>query len=68
MKVIIAEMKGVEGFWRILCPKDGEKVPIYHCAGSFVKGIGTCDYLGLASMGIKEAKVECLWPEKRRDL
>lgn len=61
MKVIVAEMKDDEGFWRILCPKDGEKVPIYQCAGSYVRGKRACEYMRSVSIGKEEAKVECLW-------
>ena len=67
MKVIVAEMKDVEGFWCILCPKDGKKVPIYQCAGSFVRGKPICDHVQSVSMSKEEAKVECLWPEKTQE-
>ena len=56
MSVIVAEMKDSEGFWRILCPKDGKKVPIYQCAGSYVKGKRACDYLRSVSMERRKRK------------
>jgi len=67
MKVIIAEMKDNEGFWRIPCPKDGKKVPIYRCIGSFVKATKTCSFMQNAAVSLDGARVKCLWPKKRGD-
>jgi len=61
MKVIVAEKKDDEGFWLISCPKDGKKVPIYQCAGSYIRGKRSCDFLRSVSIGKEKAKVECLW-------
>ena len=77
MKMIIAERKDDEGFWLILCPKEGKEVPVYHCAGSFVKGKPTCGHVQTVSISEffrqeprterLSAKVECLWPEEIKD-
>jgi len=65
MKTIEAKGKDEEGFWLILCPKEKSEVPVYHCAGSFVRGKWICDHVRMASMGIEKAYVKCLYPEKR---
>lgn len=68
MKMIKAERKDDEGFWLILCPKDEKEVPVYQCAGSFVKGEPICDHVLVAVIGGFSTEVECLWPEKREVL
>ena len=67
MSVIVAEMNS-EGFWRVLCPREEKKIPIYRCIGSFVKAEVTCDSMQNATVSLDGARVKCLWPEKRRDL
>jgi len=66
MNRIIAEKRDEEGFWLILCPKEEKEIPIYHCAGSFVKGKPVCEHVRMASMGIEKAYVKCLYPKKRK--
>lgn len=66
MSVIVAEMKE-EGFWRVLCPREEKKIPVYHCVGSLVKQIETCDSLRSSVVSRDGASVKCLWPEERRD-
>jgi len=49
----------------VYCPKDGEKVPIYFCLGSFTKVRETCPYLVKAKVhGTEWAEVECKWEVK----
>jgi len=49
----------------IYCPKDGEKVPIWHCLGSLTQGRATCPYLVKATVhGAEWAEVECKWEVK----
>lgn len=68
MKSIISERKDEEGFSLILCPKEKKEVPIYRCAGSFVKGTDTCEFMRYATMGAGTTEtVTCMWPEKREN-
>jgi len=49
----------------VYCPKDKEKVPIWHCLGSFTQGRETCPYLVKATVhGGESAEVECKWEVK----
>jgi len=66
MSVIVAEMNS-EGFWRILCPREEKKIPIYHCIGGFVKSEVTCGSMQNATVSLDGARCKCLWPEKRRE-
>lgn len=66
MTRIVAERRDDEGFWLFLCPKVKKEVPIYHCAGSFVRGTPICDYVRITSTGIEGAYVKCLYPKKRK--
>lgn len=68
MKVIISKRKNEEGFWLILCPKEGKEVPDYVCAGSFYRGVRTCAHVQAASIGPEGAQTKCLWPEEREEL
>lgn len=46
----------------VYCPKDGERVPIWHCVGSLTQGRETCRYLARATIhGGEWAEVECKW-------
>ncbi len=46
----------------VYCPKAKEKVPIWHCLGSFTQGRETCPYLVKATVhGVESAEVECKW-------
>lgn len=65
-QLLKATRKDDEGFWLIPCPKiEYAGVPVYNCAGSFVKGKWICDFVQSASMGLDSAEVECLWPNPR---
>lgn len=66
MSVIVAEMKDEEGFWRVLCPREEKKIPIYRCIGSFVKSEVTCGSMQNATVSLDGGRVKCLWPEKRK--
>uniref|UniRef100_A0A6M3LUV3 Uncharacterized protein n=1 Tax=viral metagenome TaxID=1070528 RepID=A0A6M3LUV3_9ZZZZ len=68
MKVIVAEKKDDEGFWTILCPREGKRIPIYQCIGSLVRVIKTCVSLKRGTYSKDAARVTCLWPEERIDL
>jgi len=51
----------------VYCPKDKEKVPIWHCLGSLTQGRETCPYLVRATVhGAEWAEVECKWEEGER--
>ena len=67
MSVIVAEMKNSEGFWRILCPREEKKVPIYRCVGSFVKSTETCSSVRNSTVSLDGARVRCLWPREREE-
>ncbi len=46
----------------VYCPKDKEKVPIWHCLGSLTQGRAICPYLVKATVhGAESAEVECKW-------
>lgn len=64
MRIIIAMKKDDEGFWLVACPKDKKDVPMYQCAGSFIKGKQICDHVRMVSFGGDQSQVQCLYPEK----
>lgn len=66
MSVIMAEMK--DGFWTILCPKEGKRIPIYQCIGSLIRVVKTCASVKRTTVSLDGARVTCLWPEERVDL
>jgi len=52
----------------VFCPKEKKKVPIWHCAGSFMQQRETCSNMIQVTIykGAKRAKVKCeLKGEKR---
>jgi len=51
----------------VFCPKEGKKVPIYYCIGSFMQQTKTCPDLILATIfkGATRAEVKCKRQEKK---
>lgn len=48
----------------VFCPKDGKKVPIWHCLGSPTQSRELCPYIVSAVIHSGEsAEVECKWKE-----
>jgi len=44
----------------VYCPKDGQRVPAWHCTGSYTQGRERCPYLVKATIqGNRWAHVEC---------
>ena len=46
---------------KVFCPKEGKKVPIWYCLGSFIQQREQCEHLIEAEVKAKEAKVKCAW-------
>lgn len=45
---------------KVFCPKEGKKVPVWHCLGSFMQQREQCEQLIEAEVkGTEEAKVKC---------
>jgi len=46
--------------WKVLCPKEGEHVPIWHCMGSIVRQRKTCpDLIRATAFPDGTVEVEC---------